>query len=87
MKNFDTARNQLIEQANQDRFEYIQQQKEIYRAEKLKLGEFTTHFADMVAEENQRLKADVKKEHETRLAKQHITKVYAKEVKKPKIDD
>ena len=57
MKNYDITRNQIIEQANQDRLDYVKQQKEIFRAEKLKLGEFKTHFADMVAEENQRLKA------------------------------
>ena len=69
MKNYDATRNQILEQANLDRLEYIKQQKEIYRAEKLKLGEFKTHFADMVAEENQKIKEDVKKEHQTRLAK------------------
>ena len=47
----------------------MKQQKEIFRAEKLKLGEYKNHFADIVAEENQRLKEEVKKEHEHRKAK------------------
>ena len=37
------------------------------RAEKLKLGEFKTHFTDKVVEENERLKAKVTEEYETKL--------------------
>ena len=38
------------------------------RAEKLKLGEFKNHFTDKILEENERLKAQVHQEYETKLS-------------------
>ena len=59
----------------------------MYRAEKQKLNELKTHFADRVAEEQFILKHKLREDKETKLASLKHRIEYGSSVKKPKIDE
>ena len=56
------------------------------RAEKQKIGNLKTHFADIVAEESELIKNKVYEEFETEQQRALARKQYAEKVKKPKVD-
>ena len=54
---------------------------------KHKLMDFRTQFSDRVQEENQRLKAKITEDFDSKLLNQQARKEYASSVKKPRIDE
>ena len=70
-------RKQLVETAKKDRDDQIYQQKMIIKAQNLKLDEFKTHVTEKVLEEDVRLKAKIKEDHETKLSNQRKRGQYA----------
>ena len=87
MREKDQERIALTERSYKYRQDQIQQQKAYSRAEKMKLGEFKTHFHDVVAQENAELKAKVNEDFDIRATNQIIRKEYAERIPKPKVDD
>lgn len=49
--------------------------------------DFRTQFSDRVLEENQRLKAKITEDFDSKLLNQQTRKEYASSVKKPRIDE
>ena len=87
MKQFEELRSKQREQINSERKEQIQQQRKEAVAIKHKLMDFRTQFSDRVLEENQRLKAKITEDFDSKLLNQQTRKEYASSVKKPRIDE
>ena len=87
MQQVESVLNERSEKAKKEREDLIIQHKQEFLAQKMKLSEMKTHFADIVADENDRLKQKVREDYENKMMIQNQRREYASQVKKPRIDE